>query len=122
MPFRTSSRIFDGHPPPAYVRAIDRTSIFRINPDRAKFLVALAGFVERRAATVFAWALLPNHAHLLLHIGARPLAGAPDLARDVPSTAACCVASLLASRLRGQSDCPGKKLHLTGIPKRATIY
>jgi hypothetical protein len=36
------------------VRSIERTSIFRNKPDRPKFLVPLAGFVERRVATVFA--------------------------------------------------------------------
>ncbi len=56
------------------VRGIERTTIFRDDTDRAGFLMRLAGLVERGAVTLYAWALLPNHAHLLLRTGARPLA------------------------------------------------
>ncbi len=56
------------------VRGIERTTIFRDDTDRAEFLARLASGVERGAATVYAWALLPNHAHLLLRTGTRPLA------------------------------------------------
>jgi REP element-mobilizing transposase RayT len=56
------------------VRGIERTTIFRDDADRAEFLGRLAGLVEPEALTVYAWALLPNHAHLLLRTGARPLA------------------------------------------------
>jgi putative transposase len=56
------------------VRGIERTTIFRDDADRADFLARLAGVVARGAATVYAWALLPNHAHLLLRTGTRPLA------------------------------------------------
>jgi REP element-mobilizing transposase RayT len=56
------------------VRGIERTTIFRDDTDRVDFLRRLAGVVERGAVTVYAWALLPNHAHLLLRTGTRPLA------------------------------------------------
>jgi putative transposase len=56
------------------VRSIERTTIIRDDADRAEFLTRLAGVVERGTLSVFAWALLPNHAHLLLRTGARPLA------------------------------------------------
>lgn len=56
------------------VQGIERTAIFRDDTDRAEFLARLAGWVERGALTVYAWALLPNHAHLLLRTGAPPLA------------------------------------------------
>ncbi len=55
------------------VRGIERTTIFRDDTDRADFLARLAGSVERGAVTVYAWALLANHAHLLLRTGTRPL-------------------------------------------------
>jgi hypothetical protein len=54
------------------VRGIERTAIFRDDTDRAEFLARLAGWVERGALTVYAWALLPNHAHLLPRTGAPP--------------------------------------------------
>jgi putative transposase len=56
------------------VRGIERTTIFRDDVDRADFVARLAGLAAPGALTVYAWALLPNHAHLLLRTGARPLA------------------------------------------------
>jgi hypothetical protein len=47
------------------VRGIERTSIFRDDTDRANFLARLASLAESGALTVYAWALLPNHAHPL---------------------------------------------------------
>jgi REP element-mobilizing transposase RayT len=58
------------------VRGIERTSIFRGDTDRAEFLARLAGLAEAGALTVYAWALLPNHLHLLVRTGTRPLARA----------------------------------------------
>jgi REP element-mobilizing transposase RayT len=55
------------------VRGIERTSIFRDEADRADFLARLAALAEQGALTVYAWALLPNHAHLLVRTGHRPL-------------------------------------------------
>jgi len=56
------------------VRGIERRPIFRDEADRTDFLARLAALVDRAALTVYAWALLPNHAHLLVRTGTRPLA------------------------------------------------
>ena len=56
------------------VRGLDRHVIFRDAADRADFVRRLAALAEAGALTVLAWALLPNHAHLLVRTGARPLA------------------------------------------------
>jgi len=56
------------------VRGIERRAIFRDDRDRADFLTRLAAMAETQAVTVYAWALLPNHLHLLVRTGRRPLA------------------------------------------------
>jgi len=56
------------------VRGIERRALFRDDRDRDDFLRRLGGFAEGRALTVYAWALLPNHVHLLVRTGTRPLA------------------------------------------------
>jgi putative transposase len=55
------------------VRGIERTTLFRDDPDRTDFVARLAALAEARTLTVYAWALLPNHAHLLVRTGHRPL-------------------------------------------------
>jgi hypothetical protein len=55
------------------VRGLERRAIFRDDADRADFVARLAGVAEQGAYTVFAWALLPNLAHLLARTGTRPL-------------------------------------------------
>lgn len=55
------------------VRGIERTAIFRDDRDRGDFVARLAALVRAAGLTVYAWALLPNHAHLLLRTGPRPL-------------------------------------------------
>lgn len=55
-------------------RGIENTLLFRSDEDRADFLRRLATQVETAQAQVLAWALLPNHVHLLLRTGRRPLA------------------------------------------------
>jgi len=57
------------------VRGIERRSIFRTDIDRADFVARLAHLAAQGAWTIYAWACLPNHAHLLVRTGARPLAG-----------------------------------------------
>src|SRR5512139_4015847 len=57
-------------------RGIDRASIFRDDTDRDDFLGRLSGLVFSDAVLVYAWALLPNHFHLLVRSGNRPLARA----------------------------------------------
>jgi len=56
------------------VRGIERTTLFRDDRDRADFVARLARVAEQGALTIYAWALLPNHAHLLVRTGTRPLA------------------------------------------------
>jgi REP element-mobilizing transposase RayT len=46
------------------VRGIERRTIFRVTADRADFVTRVAGLAEQGSLTVYAWALLPNHAHL----------------------------------------------------------
>ena len=55
------------------VRGIERTSIFRDDTDRSDFVARLAALAEAGALTVYAWALPPNHAHLLVRTGRGPL-------------------------------------------------
>ncbi len=56
------------------VRGLERRPIFRDDVDRRDFCTRLGRLVEATTLTVYAWALLPNHAHLLLRTGQRPLA------------------------------------------------
>jgi REP element-mobilizing transposase RayT len=56
------------------VRGIERTTIFRDEADRTDFLARVAHAVEQGHWMVYAWALLPNHAHLLVQTGGQSLA------------------------------------------------
>jgi len=55
------------------VRGLERRVIFRDDVDRTDFVARVADLAEQGAWTVYAWALLPNHAHLLVRTGQRPL-------------------------------------------------
>src|SRR5512139_3714420 len=55
------------------VRGIERRRIFRSQADRNLFLERLAEWVIESRAGLYAWALMPNHAHLLLRTGQLPL-------------------------------------------------
>ena len=55
------------------IRGLERRSTFRDDRDRADFVTRLAALAGAKALTVYAWALLPNHAHLLVRTGTRPL-------------------------------------------------
>jgi REP element-mobilizing transposase RayT len=55
------------------VRGLERRAIFREDRDRADFVARVAALAEAGAWSVYAWALLPNHAHLLVRTGNRPL-------------------------------------------------
>ena len=46
-------------------RGIERRAIFLDPKDREDFIARLAPVVESKAMAVYAWALLPNHFHLL---------------------------------------------------------
>lgn len=56
------------------VRGIEGRRIFRGDPDRDDFLRRLEHLVLATGLRVYAWVLLPNHAHLLVRTGQRPLA------------------------------------------------
>ena len=56
------------------VRGIERRAIFRDDRDRREFVARLAALTHTEAWTVYAWAVLPNHVHLLVRTGKRPLA------------------------------------------------
>ncbi len=55
-------------------RGIERGILFRDDRDRDDWLQRLAGLAEAGAWRVYAWALLPNHFHLLARTGKTPLA------------------------------------------------
>ena len=54
-------------------RGIERRPLFRDGRDRADFLQRVAALAAAGAWTVYAWALLPNHVHLLVRTGTHPL-------------------------------------------------
>lgn len=55
------------------LRGIERRRIFLDDDDRADFLDRLARQIAEGGGSCFAWALIPNHVHLLLRTGERPL-------------------------------------------------
>jgi len=55
------------------IRGIERRNIFRDDTDREEFLARLARLLPETQTACYAWALLPNHVHLLLRTGAAPL-------------------------------------------------
>ncbi len=57
-------------------RGLDRQVIFRDDWDRDDFVRRLAALAEAGAWVIYAWALLPNHFHLLVRTAHRPLARA----------------------------------------------
>ena len=48
------------------VRGIERRKIFRNNTDRQDFVQRFSTLLEQTGTDCFAWALIPNHFHLLL--------------------------------------------------------
>ncbi len=57
-------------------RGVSRQAIFRDDADREDFVSRLAGVSTTGAFQVYAWALLPNHFHLLVRTDKRPLSRA----------------------------------------------
>jgi REP-associated tyrosine transposase len=55
------------------VRGIERRKIFYCEKDREAFLDRLEDVVLRTKAGLYAWALMPNHAHALLRTGELPI-------------------------------------------------
>jgi len=58
------------------VRGIEGRRLFRDDLDRQEFMRRLGEVVTGANLTIYAWALLPNHTHLLLRTSALPLARA----------------------------------------------
>jgi len=54
-------------------RGIERKRIFRDNKDRNSFVDRLGGVLTQTETTCYAWALIPNHFHLLLKTGSTPI-------------------------------------------------
>ena len=54
-------------------RGIERRDIFRDDEDRNSFLARLATILEKTQTQCYAWALIPNHFHILLRTGPTPL-------------------------------------------------
>jgi REP element-mobilizing transposase RayT len=55
-------------------RGIDRGKIFQDPTDKRNFLNRLADILKDAETSCFAWALIPNHFHLLLRTGTVPIA------------------------------------------------
>jgi len=56
------------------VRGIERRKIFYDDNDRDNFLDRLGNILTDTQTACFAWALIPNHLHLLLRTGVTPIA------------------------------------------------
>ena len=54
-------------------RGIERRAIFHDDADRQDLITGFAGLTERAGTKILAWALLPNHFHLLLRTSAAPV-------------------------------------------------
>lgn len=55
------------------IRGIERRKIFRSDYDRKNFVNRLAELIPETHTDCFAWALIPNHVHLLLRTGLIPI-------------------------------------------------
>lgn len=56
------------------IRGIERKRIFEDDQDREDFLERLSGLLKETMTPCYAWALMANHAHLLLRTGTVPIA------------------------------------------------
>ncbi len=56
------------------VRGIERSVIFRDDKDRERFLTRLVNKAESTETKIYAWALIPNHFHLLIRSGSTGVA------------------------------------------------
>jgi REP element-mobilizing transposase RayT len=56
------------------IRDIEQRQIFRDDHDRDQFVQRLADNLSDTEAPCYAWALIPNHVHLLLKTGLTPIA------------------------------------------------
>jgi len=64
------------------VRGIERSRIVKDDQDRDNFISRLGGLAKDTGTAIYAWALLSNHAHILLRSGA---SGLPTLMRRLLS-------------------------------------
>jgi REP element-mobilizing transposase RayT len=55
------------------IRSIEKRPIFLSDADRDRFVSRLARVLTDTATACYAWALMPNHAHLLLRTGMQPI-------------------------------------------------
>jgi putative transposase len=55
------------------VRGIDGNPIFKSSEDYENFLVRLGRVLQETSTTCYAWALIPNHIHLLFRTGTTPI-------------------------------------------------
>ncbi len=56
------------------VRGIEQRQIFRDDRDRDQFIQRLSDVLTETDTPCYAWALMPNHVHLLLKTGLTPIA------------------------------------------------
>ncbi|MDD3295790.1 MAG: transposase [Candidatus Omnitrophica bacterium] len=63
-----------------FTRGIERKEIFKDSTDREEFLSRLADTLDKTKSTCYAWALMPNHVHIMLRPGKRTLT---DIARRI---------------------------------------
>jgi len=59
-------------------RGLERKEIFKDDRDREEFLIRLGIALEKTKSECYAWALMPNHVHLMIRTGERSLS---DIAR-----------------------------------------
>ena len=114
-------------------RGIERRAVFREERDRAAFVGRVAALADAKGWMVVAWALLPNHAHLLVWATRRPLAAAmrslltgyvgafnapeahkPTIGGQVAATTEPGIffrtaTRLSSSRVSTNSDCPSRR-------------
>jgi REP element-mobilizing transposase RayT len=57
-----------------FCRGIERRKIYRDDADREDFLARLETILSESQTPCYAWALMPNHFHLLLRTGNSPIA------------------------------------------------
>jgi len=57
------------------LRGINKSTIFEDDPDREQFLRRLGENIADARATVYAWALMTNHAHILFKSGQQGISG-----------------------------------------------
>lgn len=56
------------------IRGVDRMPIFKDAKDNNRFIKRLGRVLEETSTPCYAWALMPNHVHLLLKTGTVPMA------------------------------------------------